>query len=256
MRLFDRLSPSIGEDAAKIIQEAYDGYLSKRSPVLTGFLQEERWRLVKEAIAEDSKVICRAYGGFRGSSRLRIAFAQADFSWDGFDPGISFLCIRGTDAEPDELLSYMKAAGVAEQGIGDIFRSGGDMCAAATKEAAQKLSQRGIDVRGIPKAAEIADAAEILLPGQQAKQVRATVNSMRLDAVSACGFPASRTRLAAEIEIGRAKLNGVTVTDPSAKVKSGDSIVIRSRGRLVVDEIGAITKKGRISIHLSRFSPI
>ncbi|HPU96179.1 MAG TPA: S4 domain-containing protein, partial [Bacillota bacterium] len=100
------------------------------------------------------------------------------------------------------------------------------------------------------------DPTELSFPGQARREIKSTVNSMRLDAVAACGFPASRTRLTQEIEIGRAKLNGRTVTDPSARVKQGDTIVMRGRGRMIVEEEGPVTKKGRILLKISKYSAL
>jgi RNA-binding protein YlmH len=154
------------------------------------------------------------------------------------------------------MLTYVKAAGIQESELGDLFLSGADICGVAGIQAAEKLAAKGVDVRGLPFSVKVVDPYEIALPGQQAKPIRATVNSMRFDAVAACGFPASRTRLAAEIELGRAKLNGKVVTDSAAKIKQGDVIVMRGRGRLTVDEEGPVTKKGRLSIRISRYSAI
>jgi len=84
--------------------------------------------------------------------------------------------------------------------------------------------------------------------------MRATVASMRLDAVAGAGFPASRTRLAQEIKVGRFRINGVAVDSPAAHVSPGDVIVCRGRGRLVVEEVAGATKRGRTCVVLTRYS--
>lgn len=256
MGIYERMEESLGKSAAGAVKGAIDEALRYNRPSLTDFMGVDDCGAVKAILAESQDVICRTYGGYRGAGRARLAVAPVGFDWEGFEPEVGFFCVRCADAAPDEMTAYLKASGVKEDELGDIFRSQLDICGVAASKAVTRLASRGIDVRGFPHQVIEADPYEIALPGQQAKAIRATVSSMRLDSVAACGFPASRTRLAAEIELGRAKLNGKVTADPSARVKQGDVIVMRGRGRLVVDEEGPVTKKGRLMLGISKYSAL
>lgn len=254
MKLGEAFAGVAGRAEAESVERAAASCLSEGTAKLTVFLAAGASDLLRQALQEDGALSYKVYGGYRGASRVRFAIAPAAFDWEGFEPGISFFCVEGQSVPGEEMLLYLKAAGVQASEVGDVFESGGLTCGAATSEAAHRLSQKGADVRGVPAAVTVCDPSEIALPGQQAKAIRATVSSLRIDAVAAAGFPASRTRLSQEIEIGRVKLNGKVCTDTAAKVKAGDSIVIRGRGRLTVDEQGQKTAKGRIPLRLSKYS--
>ncbi len=243
-----------GRTEAESVANAMANCLTERTAKLTCFLKAEAADLLRGVLQEDGELCYKVYGGYRGASRVRFAIAPAAFVWDGFEPGISFFCVEGQAVPGEEMLAYLKASGVQTSEVGDLFESGGSTCGAATSEAATRLAGRGADVRGVPASIVICDASEIALPGQQAKAIRGTVSSLRLDSIAAAGFPASRTRLSQEIEIGRVKLNGKVCTDTAAKVRQGDSIVIRGRGRLTVDELGQKTAKGRTPVRLSKYS--
>ncbi len=254
MKPYDGFAEIIGRVEADSVERTIASCLSEGKAKLTGFIGAEAADFLRQALQEDGALSYRVYGGYRGASRVRFAVAPAAFGWDGFEPGISFFCVEGQSVPGEEMLLYLKASGVQASEIGDVFESGGSTCGAATSEASARLSQKGADVRGVPATVSVCDPSEIALPGQQARSIRATVSSLRLDAITAAGFPASRTRLSQEIEIGRVKLNGKVCTDTSAKVKPEDSIVIRGRGRLTVDELGQKTAKGRIPVRLSKYS--
>ena len=254
MPLGEGFADVAGRAEAETIERAVASCLAEGAARLTGFLNAEAADFLRQALQEEGAVSYRVYGGYRGASRVRFAIAPAAFCWDGFEPGISLFCVEGQAFLGEEMLLYLKAAGVQAAEIGDVFESGGLTCGVASSEAVARLQQKGADVRGVPASVSACDPSEIALPGQQARAIKATVSSLRLDAIAAAGFPASRTRLSQEIEVGRVKLNGKVCTDTAAKLKAGDFIVIRGRGRLTVDELGQKTARGRIPVRLSKYS--
>lgn len=255
MDLLDKFRRSLKEDEATMLAKACEVALERGKPGTTAFIDAASVGPARSALDEMAGVDSRVFGGYRGAARARIAVAPAGYDWEGFDPSIGYILIRA-EADPEETVAYMRAAGVLESDIGDVFRTDGGIGAVVSSAAKARLLSRGVDIGGLPAEVAEADPTELSFPGQARREIKSTVNSMRLDAIAACGFPASRTRLAQEIEIGRAKLNGRTVTDPSARVKQGDTIVIRGRGRMIVEEEGPITKKGRILLRISKYSAL
>ena len=59
--------------------------------------------------------------------------------------------------------------------------------------------------------------------------------------------------MAREIKGERVKLNWKTVRDPAHSVAQGDTLSIRGRGRVVVEEVQGTTRQGRISLLLKRY---
>lgn len=254
MKLEEKLNLAIGPETALKVAAAAKEAVGSNRPVATPFMAQNEVKASKAALDEEADISYRSYGGYKGSERARLALAPAGFDFEGYDPGISCMVVMTQSALPDEMSPYLKAAGLSEGETGDVFVTEGGIGVVATADAVTRAIKRGVDVQGAPCEAFLADPFEISFPGQAARDIKATVSSLRLDAVAACGFPASRTRLAQEIELGRAKVNGRTVIDASARVRQGDVIVFRGRGRLVVAEEGPVTKKGRIALKLKKYS--
>ena len=87
----------------------------------------------------------------------------------------------------------------------------------------------------------------------QGVEVRDTVSSLRLDAVVSGGFGLSRAAAADLIAAGHVKLRHVPTQRPDVRVGEGDAISVRGYGRLVIDQVGAPTKKGRLPVRLIRY---
>ena len=179
---------------------------------------------------------------------------------EAYDPQVSFFVVRSAvvtaNGGRESVVASLRAMGIPSESIGDLFWTGQEwqgVIDANVFRSDDKGSGRGRGGRASGDLAEL-DPAEVSYPGQAAKTIRATVASMRLDAVAGAGFPASRTRLAQEIRVGRVRVNGVTCDSPAAHVSQGDVIVCRGRGRLVVEEVAGATKRGRISLVLTRYS--
>lgn len=84
-------------------------------------------------------------------------------------------------------------------------------------------------------------------------EVHDTVHSLRLDAVVAAGFHLSRGDAADLISAGHVKLRHLPTERTDARVQEGDVISARGFGRLVVEEVGDPTKKGRLPLRLIRY---
>ncbi len=80
-----------------------------------------------------------------------------------------------------------------------------------------------------------------------------TVSSMRLDSVVKNAFRVSRSGAAAAIEGGTVFVNDVECTKPDRKILSGDKIVFRRKGRIIVDDCSSVSKKGRVIVEIRKF---
>lgn len=229
-------------------------------PVSIGFLEPKEQETVVQALSSSADVVVKRYGGYRGAVRRKTVVMPAYYIDEAYDPKVSFFALRGGDAvgstDREFATASLRAMGILRESIGDLFWTGQEwqgVVDALVFEGGDSGGGRARGNRGLGDLAEL-DPAEVAYPGQIAKTIRATVASMRLDAVAGAGFPASRTRLAQEIRVGRFRINGVTCDSPAAHVSPGDVIVCRGRGRLVIDEVAGATKRGRISLVLTRYS--
>ena len=88
---------------------------------------------------------------------------------------------------------------------------------------------------------------------ERCKEIRATVASLRADAIAAQGFGCSLSRAASDIAADKLKINWQPVKNASQNVKAGDMLSLRGRGRLEVAEVRGQTKKGRTVVVLKRY---
>ena len=87
----------------------------------------------------------------------------------------------------------------------------------------------------------------------QGTELRDTVSSLRLDAMVAAGFHLSRTDAAELVSAGQVKLRHLPTDRCDARVGEGDAISVRGYGRLLVQEVGSPTKKGRLPVRLVQY---
>lgn len=87
----------------------------------------------------------------------------------------------------------------------------------------------------------------------QGTELRDTVSSLRLDALVAAGFHLSRTDAAELVSAGQVKLRHLPTDRCDARVGEGDAISVRGYGRLLVQEVGSPTKKGRLPVRLVQY---
>ncbi len=80
-----------------------------------------------------------------------------------------------------------------------------------------------------------------------------TVSSMRLDSVVKNAFRVSRGDAVAAIEGGTVFVNDVECIKPDRKISGGDKIVFRRKGRIIVDDCSAVSKKGRVIVEIRKF---
>ena len=132
------------------------------------------------------------------------------------------------------------------QGARDLLRA-----AAIHKGFALLGGYEGAERTALRLTAIGADALRV--PEQKVKEIRDTVATLRLDAVTAAGFSMSRGKAAELIAAGRVQKNYREVTKGDASVAQGDVISARGLGKFEVAEVGGLSKKGRTGILLRRY---
>ena len=80
-----------------------------------------------------------------------------------------------------------------------------------------------------------------------------TVSSMRLDSVVKNAFGVSRGDACTAIESGSVFVNDTECQKPDKKISAGDKIVFRRKGRIIVSDCSAVSKKGRVIVEIIRF---
>lgn len=88
---------------------------------------------------------------------------------------------------------------------------------------------------------------------QKYKEIRGTVQSVRLDSVISTAFKSSRSQLISMISSGRVFVNGSLITNNSFRLKEGDIVSVRGMGKFLYEKEQDVTKKGKIRILLRKY---
>lgn len=92
---------------------------------------------------------------------------------------------------------------------------------------------------------ERVDISELNVPEIQFKEMTDTIASLRLDNVISSAFRVSRTKATEAINRGLVFVNNLEVNKIDKKVEEGDKIVLRGKGKIILDQIQGKSRKDR-----------
>lgn len=221
-------------------------------PCFSGFLSPPEAELAKAA-GRKAGVFVRLEGGYEEAER-RMACFLPDDGWEPSFP-IAALKLRWPhQSAPShrDILGSVMGLGLKRQCVGDIVVMEEWACLFAETVISEHIAQSLTSAGRVKLQSEILDAWP-LLETPQGVELRDTVSSLRLDAAVSAGFGMSRAGAAELISSGRVKLCHLPSDRPDARIKQGDVISARGLGRLVIEEIGGPTKKGRLPVKMVRY---
>lgn len=239
------------------ILDRFDAVIRRQGYEVTDFCDPCQQALVDNTVGRLRDPAREWRGGFDDAERRRLVIFPECLDPATLDDGIALLEVAGNfkfrQATHRDFLGALLSLGIKREKLGDII---------VTETGCQVFADTGVQdyiawnlnrihrvsvrVREIPRTA-------LLLPQGEAREIAATVSSLRLDAVISAGFGDSRTKMAREIAAEKVRLNWLVNTDGAAEVKAGDVVSVRGRGRLEISEIRGSTKKGRIALVIKRY---
>nr|WP_288793360.1 YlmH/Sll1252 family protein [uncultured Eubacterium sp.] len=93
---------------------------------------------------------------------------------------------------------------------------------------------------------------ELIVPVREGTLVRDTVASLRLDGIVASAFGLSRGRAAEAVRSGLVFVDHMECLETDRPVEEGSEIVLRHKGKVILEEVGGTSRKGRINILLKK----
>lgn len=242
---------------AKILDKAEE-VQKEHEPRATGFLDPYQQVLAKRIAQGLTSVGYFFDGGYPGAERQRLVFHPDYLDPAYVDPQLVLVKITGNfkfqQVTHRDYLGAILGLGLSRDKLGDILiiQEGGAQVI-ADPLVLPFLRQNLEQVHQVTVRIEEIKREEIALPEEKVKEIRATAASLRLDAVAGEGFGISRSQMTKEITSEKVKLNWFVTTDCAQKVAVGDVISLRGRGRILVNEITGISKKGRIGLIIKRY---
>lgn len=246
------------ELAAKLLDLAEIALKSRKYKV-SEFLDPYGLSIAETIVAHYDRLTLEANGGYPGAERVKVAFVDTEFLEyaDSFDFGLKVILIKWDSRyyrlSHRDVLGALMGIGIKREILGDIIVAGDQCYVLADATMAAYIEQNVTEVGQAVVSVSQGSLNDIPAKEEKIKEIRATVASMRVDAVAAAGFGTSRTRMAEDIVAAKLKINWQEAKSPSQVIKVGDIISMRGRGRVEVIEVPGQTKKGRYSVLLRRF---
>ncbi len=217
----------------------------------TAFLSpaEAQWA---QASANRQRVNLSLQGGYEDAERCIACF------WEDEEPeefplaAIELTWPHQSAPGHRDVLGSAMGLGIKRSCMGDIVLLADAGYLFAEKQMAGHIAQSLTSAGRIRLQTQLMDEWPQLEP-PCGEELHDTVHSLRLDAVIAAGFNLSRGDAADLIAAGHAKLRHLPTERTDARVQEGDAISLRGYGRLVVEEVGSPTKKGRLPLRLTRY---
>ncbi|MCD8188650.1 MAG: YlmH/Sll1252 family protein [Clostridiales bacterium] len=197
-------------------------------------------------------------GGYAEAERVRCAFLPQWQEPEDMDPNELTAAVRATwyAAHPlthRDFLGSLMGLGVKREAIGDILVSPGSCDILLLPELApfvvENLTHAGREKLRVSPV----ELDNLHFPQPEVKTIHDTVPSLRLDAVAAAGFSASRKAAAEAISAGKVALNWRTVTKTDCPVVEGDRLSWQGQGKCRLVTVGNLSRKGRVTVTLERY---
>ena len=238
------------------IEQSRDGWYV----TATGFLDSHEQALAKKALMHAAGVRTLMYGGYEGAERRMLVCIPADLPMSDQEATDGLIkVLRVTKPAMSRALSHRDYLG-SILGLGIERRLTGDIL----------VRDDGADIFIVPDIAaflmneyhqagrtqvktEVVSADEAIVPEMRSEIIKDTVSSVRLDSVVSSAFRISRNTAAEAIRSGLVSIDHAECLKTDARVEEGAALVLKGKGKAVLEEIGKGSKKGRIWIRIRRF---
>lgn len=245
----------IGADADRLLDLA-SAVRSGRPYAVSAFMTPAAGQIATTITAHFPDLVADEYGGYVGAERSKIMFRRADYDGDT-DWGIG--AVR---AEWDaryrlvghrDVLGSLIGLGLERDVFGDIIMQGATAQVIVDTPLVAYLMNEWTHIANVGVTVTELALTDIVPKEETCKELRATVASLRLDAVGAAGFGISRSKMAAAVAAEKVRVNWQRAKGPAQMLAVGDVISFRGRGRLVLAELTGTSRKGRAGVRLERY---
>lgn len=156
--------------------------------------------------------------------------------------------------EHKNYLSAVMIQGLGRERIGDIIVHSDEAYIIMLKENAEYLKNSLQDLTRFKKSQiDIIDYEDVKLKSQEFEEFNIKVASNRIDAIVAELAKTSRNKAEEYIDNKRVLINYQEEIKYTRSVRESDVIVIRGKGKFIIDNIGEKNQKGRLAIRIKKY---
>lgn len=220
----------------------------------TNFLTQREQDITK-IFANKNNVNYKFFGGHEESDMKICAFSNdiTNIMYDAFPiVTIKFIFRKEDKISHRDILGSLMALKINRDTVGDILVSEGYAVSFVLKPIAEVILN---EIKKIGKTGVSVSAAEnLIIPEQKFEIIKTTISSLRIDCMVSEVTNLSREKSSLLIKSGKVIINGWECDSISENLKAKDKISIRGHGKYILDEIFGLTRKGKISISIKKFT--
>ncbi len=226
--------------------------------VITDFMDPYQKKITESVVSLIDDLNFHFWGGFEGAEREAL-FVCPDFlepldlEWGDY---FTAFCITVNGWEKlthRDYLGALMGLGIKREKTGDILVIKGKAHFVVFNEIADYISYNLTKISKENVHLEKVELSDLCTNETKTKELSATVASLRIDCIASVGFGISRSKITDLIKAKKLNLNWEQVDNNAKNVKQGDTLSLRGKGRVVLETVGNISKKGRIFINIKRF---
>lgn len=237
-----------------MLEDAAELCVRRNRPVFTDFLTE-----AEQAAAESAMKRLRTdymlWGGFDGAERRMVGVFPPFYEPDsGLFPidGVTASFREADRVEHRSVLGTLMAQGIERACVGDILIESGRCVFFCRATVTRALLSDVTKIGGV--GVRLSQGYALPLPAAHSfREMSATVASARLDCVTAALAGVGRSRAEELITAGEVMINSVICKKVSQNVSDGDRITVRGTGKFIIDDLGSVTRKGRLILSARKY---
>ncbi len=246
----------MGQDTDLLLRKMEDCFRSARGrPAFLGFLDEGSRAFLSQALSRRHDAPFAFWGGFPEAERAMLGVFPdyMEPEYGAFPIGAVTFSFRPSDKPGHrDFLGAMLGLGVERSVVGDILIGEGRCVAFVKAELAPYFAENLPKIGRVGVKARLG-AEEPLPAGHTFKEIKGVAASSRLDCLTALAARTSREKAASMVALGQVQVNHQEVCSPSARVAEGDVLSIRGHGKYIIDRLGPVTQKGRLSVQCRKY---
>lgn len=240
------------EDFIKKIEDLYNRSVNKNIITCTHFLTPTEKQIIIKYFG--NRKMCFS-GGIEEAERVRVFFLP-DYIDEikiqeyitAFKANFSFKELTHRD-----FLGALLALGIERKCIGDIYVFEKEAYFFVTRDIAKFIKANLDKVGSVGVKIKEVDIEEVKINEPEFKEIKFTVPSLRLDSIVAGSIKESREKVSSFIKSGIVLLNYLVCENPSKEVNEGDIFSVKGYGKFKLDEIGGMSKRGKIFINVKQY---
>lgn len=226
-------------------------------PAFTRFLEPASERLAREAAAQAGVQIA-LWGGYDGAERVIAAFYtdEAPEAW-----AYPLACLEARwnvkYANPGhrDLLGAVMGLGLERSSTGDVAMGTQEGVAYVFVHSdVENYVAMNLESAGRARLRVHTRAASPSIRAPEGVSLRVTVSSPRLDAILAAGLKLSRSEAQRLIDARLVKRNHAEALRGDVHLEIGDLLSVRGHGRMRVEGLDGLTRKGRHAVRLFKYT--